>query len=162
MNFIWLLSFFFSVPLQSDPIVNGVPFSHAAEYNIIYDYLFPQERAMAFKYSDKSYYPARMSYSKNFKHIAPTQVYTPSPIITYVPPESAKFVMSDDISPVPQSIIQHSKSGWGPWKPINSCCSGCLASSKGLRLVQRDCESGTCNSGSVSSVQLSYQINRVS
>ena len=49
---------------------------------------------------------------------------------------------------------------WGPWKSISSCRSGCLLSSKGLRLVERTCYSGQCQ-GSSSSVQLctpSFQV----
>jgi len=42
---------------------------------------------------------------------------------------------------------------WGPWKSISSCRSGCLLSSRGLRLVERTCYSGQCQ-GSSSSVQL--------
>jgi hypothetical protein len=127
-----------------------------AESNIIYDYSLPQEKVMAVKYSDRSYYPARMRFSQNLKLFAPTS----SPIFAY-PPETAKFVMSDDLFSAPQSALKP-KSGWGTWKTISSCRSGCLASSKGLRLVQRDCESGTCGSGSSRSVQLCIPNEQVS
>ena len=123
-----------------------------AESNIIYDYSLPQEKVMTAKYSERAYYPARMGVSQNLKLFAPAQVYTPSLILTY-PAETAKFVMSDNFFSAPPSSFEP-KSDWGPWKTISSCRSGCLASSKGLRLVQRDCESGTCDSGASRSVQL--------
>lgn len=92
----------------------------------------------------------------------PAPSYPSLPISTYsspslppAPSQPAKFTMDeDDIFSSPQ-IVASSKSvsEWGPWKTISSCRSGCLASSKGLRLVQRNCESGTC-SGPSKSVQL--------
>ena len=94
----------------------------------------------------------------------PVPSYPSPPISTFVsspsvplfpsPSEPAKFTMSEDIFSSPQSFANtKSINEWGPWKTISSCRSGCLASSKGLRLVQRNCESGTC-SGPSRSVQL--------
>lgn len=110
---------------------------------------------MAFKYTEKNYNPIRAGYPQSFKLFAPIPVYTPPSTNGYSSQPSKFSVPKDSSYYPPQQIENDSKSvsGWGPWKPVSSCRSGCLTSSKGLRLVQRNCESGTCD-GPVRSVQL--------
>lgn len=105
---------------------------------------------MAFKYNEKPYNPIRASYSQSYKFFAPVSVFTPSTTLNGYSPQTAQISVSNQASP-PQT---ESKSfSWSPWTVISSCRSGCLESSKGLRLVQRNCESGTCD-GPSRSVQL--------
>lgn len=110
---------------------------------------------MAFKYSRNAFYPARISLPENFEHFVPTREHPASPIAAY-PPQTSPFTMEDEVFLRPQNDTNNSwmESGWSPWKTISSCRSGCLMSSKGLRLAQRNCDSGTCDSGSSKSVQL--------
>lgn len=126
-----------------------------AESNVVYDYSFPQSKPMAFKYSGNAYYPARISLPETSEHFASQSMYPPAPVAAY-PSQTAIFATADEASLLPQNFSNNSRmeSVWSPWKTISSCRSGCLLSSKGLRLVQRICESGTCDSSSSSSVQL--------
>lgn len=109
---------------------------------------------MTHKYHSEKYFsPIRAGLPQHYKLFAPLPVYVP----TAAPPlpQTAKYVMADDSFAEEQSFpINDTESAWGPWKAISSCRSGCLALSKGLRLVQRSCESGTCDSGPSRSVQL--------
>lgn len=119
-----------------------------AESNVIYDYFNPNQK-IPLKYNEKPYYPVRAGYPQNHKYVAPISMY-PTQTPPAPPPAIAQFTIpSGDFLP---SIVK-SVSEWSPWKVISSCRSGCLSSSKGLRLVQRSCEAGTCE-GSSRSVQL--------
>ncbi|RWS08652.1 A disintegrin and metalloproteinase with thrombospondin motifs 16-like protein, partial [Dinothrombium tinctorium] len=43
--------------------------------------------------------------------------------------------------------MNHNSRAWGPWMPISSCHYSCLKSSRGIRLVSRDCNLiGKCDS----------------
>lgn len=117
---------------------------------------------MAFKYSGNAYYPARISLPETSEHFASQSMYPPAPVASY-PSQTAIFATADEASLLPQNFSNNSRmeSVWSPWKTISSCRSGCLLSSKGLRLVQRICESGTCDSSSSSSVQLCIPTEQV-
>ena len=128
------------------------------ESNIIYDSPYASQVVNpTFKYVDHLH-PHRQPIRASEQHHQ-KNYYSPPPVQQQQqqqPFQSRLAIRSEPLrySSTNNSLPTPSLSGWGPWKSVSSCRSGCLTSSQGLKLVQRTCDSGSCGSGPVRSVQL--------